>query len=305
MEAAVELFIKDKRVQGVTPGVMKKYALELDRLRGFCVRQGVYTVNGLTRDLLTEYCSTWEQAYPSSITRSKVRERLRSFLRYCYEAQWLDRIPQLPKIKADEPPTLPLSPEEYRRLLDALYVVNPLRWDGKTSARGLTDDTRAKVGALIQLMRWSGLAIRDAVTLRRSALQQTAAGFYRVVTSRQKTGTDVSVPIPPAVAEEILSVSEGEYLFWTGEGTPETIAKTWANRYLRPLFNAAGLPSGHMVSHRIRDTFAVDLLEKGIPMEEVSKLLGHESIKTTERHYAKWVKGRQERLDALVTGTWV
>jgi hypothetical protein len=39
-------------------------------------------------------------------------------------------------------------------------------------------------------------------------------------------------------------------------------------------------------------------------MEEVSKLLGHESIRTTEKSYAKWVKGRQDRLDALVTGTW-
>jgi integrase len=40
------------------------------------------------------------------------------------------------------------------------------------------------------------------------------------------------------------------------------------------------------------------------PAEEVSKLLGHESIKTTERHYAKWVKGRQDRLDALLSETW-
>jgi integrase/recombinase XerD len=48
----------------------------------------------------------------------------------------------------------------------------------------------------------------------------------------------------------------------------------------------------------------VDLLEKGVPLEEVSKLLGHESIKTTERHYAKWVKGRQDRLDSLVVATW-
>jgi len=30
----------------------------------------------------------------------------------------------------------------------------------------------------------------------------------------------------------------------------------------------------------------------------------HKSIKTTERHYAKWVKGRQDRLDALVTASW-
>jgi len=65
-----------------------------------------------------------------------------------------------------------------------------------------------------------------------------------------------------------------------------------------------GVRSGHMVSHRLRDTFAVDLLQKGVPMEEVSKLLWHESIKTTEKHYAKWVKGRQDRLDSLVMGTW-
>jgi integrase/recombinase XerD len=31
-----------------------------------------------------------------------------------------------------------------------------------------------------------------------------------------------------------------------------------------------------MKSHRLRDTLAVDLLEKTVPLEEVSKLLGHE-----------------------------
>jgi len=74
---------------------------------------------------------------------------------------------------------------------------------------------------------------------------------------------------------------------------------------LAPLFKAAKIPNaGHMMSHRLRGTFAVDLLEKGVPLEEVSKLLEHESIKAAERHHAKWVKGRQGRLDSLVTGTW-
>jgi integrase/recombinase XerD len=39
-------------------------------------------------------------------------------------------------------------------------------------------------------------------------------------------------------------------------------------------------------------------------MEEVSKLLGHESIKTTERSYTQWAQGRQDRLNKLVIGTW-
>lgn len=71
----------------------------------------------------------------------QVRERLRSFLRYCYEAEWLEQIPALPKIKVEQPPTMPLTEGEYNRLLDALYVTNPRRWDGKLSSRGLTELT--------------------------------------------------------------------------------------------------------------------------------------------------------------------
>lgn len=40
-----------------------------------------------------------------------------------------------------------------------------------------------------------------------------------------------------------------------------------------------------------------------VPLQE-SPQVGHESIKTTERHYAKWVKARQDRLDTLVIETW-
>lgn len=307
---AVTLFIKDKKVQGVTDGVIKKYTLEMARLRDYCEQQRVYTIQAVTRELLTEFCGTWKTLYPSSTTRSKVRERLRSFLRYSYEAKWLDRIPALPKIKVDEVPTMPLTADEYKRLLDALHVANPRRWDGKISTHGLTATTHTRIRALIQLMRWSGLSIRDAATLKTSQLKHDAEKeIYRVITKRQKTGTDVSVPIPQEVAEELLAVaatnSNPKFFFWTGDGSGETIAKTWTNRYIRPAFEAANIPmDGHMVSHRLRDTFAVDLLEKGIPLGEVSKLLGHDSIKTTEKHYAKWVKGRQDRLDNLVIGTW-
>lgn len=96
------------------------------------------------------------------------------------------------------------------------------------------------------------------------------------------------------------------YFFWSGKGKPQSATSNWGQRYIAPIFKAAGVESdGNMVSHRLRDTFAVDLLGKGVPMEEVSKLLGHTSIRTTEKHYAKWSKDRQDRLDTLVRETWV
>lgn len=291
---AVDVFVKDKEVQGVTKKVLARYTLELGRLRSFCEDRRTVTVQGLTRELLTEYMATWMTAYPSSCSRARVRERLRSFLRYCYQAEWLPRVPDLPKIKIDEPPTLPLTAAEYRRLLDAVYETVEDK------------DRQAKIHALLQLMRWSGLAIRDALTIQRSELVPDKK-IYRVITSRQKTGTHVSVPIPPEVAKELLTVANGnaKYIFWSGNGSEETVTKTYQYRYIAPLFEAAKIRTdGHMVSHRLRDTFAVDLLQKGIPLEDVSKLLGHESIRTTERHYSRWVKGRQDRLDALVTKTW-
>jgi integrase/recombinase XerD len=296
IQACIDLFIQDKKNQGLTEKVIGKYTRELARLRTFCESKGIYTVQAITRELLTGFCATWAELYPSSNTRAKVRERVRSFLRYCYEAQWIPRIPLLPKIKIEEPPTMPLSAAEYLRLLDAVYgtVADP--------------DQRARVHALIQLMRWSGLAIRDALTLKRTEIQfDKAKQLHRVVTARQKTGVPVSVPIPPDVARELLAVLNGnqEYVFWSGKGDEESITKNWAKYYIAPCFKAAKIQNdGHMMSHRLRDTFAVDLLVKGVPLEEVSKLLGHESIKTTERHYAKWVKGRQDRLDALVTAAW-
>ena len=50
----------------------------------------------------------------------------------------------------------------------------------------------------------------------------------------------------------------------------------------------------------LRDTFAVEMLLAGVPLEQVSMLLGHKSVKITEKHYAPWVKARQEQLAASV-----
>src|SRR5579864_6479453 len=56
--------------------------------------------------------------------------------------------------------------------------------------------------------------------------------------------------------------------------------------------------------HMFRDTFAVELLLAGVPLDQVSLLLGHSSIKITEKHYAPFVKARQQQLEASARMAW-
>ena len=54
--------------------------------------------------------------------------------------------------------------------------------------------------------------------------------------------------------------------------------------------------------HRLRDTFAVKLLVAGVAIEDVSALLSHSSVRTTERYHAPWDRSRRDRLVAIVEG---
>jgi integrase/recombinase XerD len=200
------------------PVVSNKYTLLLGRLQVHCEGRKVYTLRGISREVITDFCATWETLYPSSFTWSKLRERLRSFLRYCYESEWLERIPPVPKFKLNEPETQPLTSEEYERLLAAVLIVvakgDPRRQSERSSGRRPFDDEEVlarRVRAILQSMRWTGLAIRDTLTLRRDALtRDTRKGLYRVTTKRAKTGTPVSVPLRSDVAVELLAVPQWE-----------------------------------------------------------------------------------------------
>jgi integrase len=52
--------------------------------------------------------------------------------------------------------------------------------------------------------------------------------------------------------------------------------------------------------HRLRDTFAVRMLVRGMALDDVTELLAHSDSRVTKLHYAKWTMGREDRLEALV-----
>ena len=56
--------------------------------------------------------------------------------------------------------------------------------------------------------------------------------------------------------------------------------------------------------HKFRHTFAISLLLKGVPIELVSRLLGHADIRITLGFYAPFVKARQDQLDESVKKAW-
>jgi integrase/recombinase XerD len=111
--------------------------------------------------------------------------------------------------------------------------------------------------------------------------------------------------LPKVVVQKLTSVASANerYFFYDGKSQPESIVKSW-DRVFKKVGETAEPGMSNCHPHRFRDTFAISLLLKGVSLDSVSKLLGHSSIKITERHYAPWVKARQEQLEAEVRRIW-
>jgi len=118
-----------------------------------------------------------------------------------------------------------------------------------------------------------------------------------------KTDEPVSIPLHPELkaALDAVTPNAGGYYFWSGESAITTATDNWRRRF-EQLFKRAGLEGGQ--PHRFRDTFAVDLLLRGVPIDQVSMLLGHSSVKITERHYLAFVAARREQIANSLRKAW-
>ncbi|MGB0115884.1 MAG: tyrosine-type recombinase/integrase [Terriglobales bacterium] len=285
IKAACDSFEADAKARELREPTLYKYRLLFSRLQTFADKRGLRYVAELNLDTLREFRNSWPD---HNLAALKKLERLRAFLRFAHDSGWVEdncaRKIKNPKIT--QPPTMPLSKAEITKILSACF-------DYPDRANAV------RLRALVLLLRYSGLRIRDAVTLRRDRVQKGKLFLYTA-----KTGTAVWCPLPAAVTDALAAIplaKDAQYFFWTGESEPKSCVGDW-QRSLRRLFRLAGVPDAH--AHRFRDTFAVELLLAGVPLERVSILLGHQSVRITEKHYSPWVAARQEQLESDVRRTW-
>jgi len=279
---AVTKFIDDAKARQLSGETVRKYQNLLERrVIAWCESKGYRLLKQIDVGAVREFRTTWDDG-PNYATKNL--ERMRAFFRFCEQARWVDRNPAVsvkaPKVK--HAATLPFSAEEMKRILDACE-----RYPGNAD----------RMKAFVLTMRHSGLRIGDTIALKRYRLKGNKLFLYT-----QKTGTPVYVPLPPAVVEALGKLNgDGEYFFTSVKAKPQTARANWS-RYLDTVFELAKVKDAH--SHRFRDTFAVSLLESGVSIENVSVLLGHSSVRITERHYKPWVKTLQKKLEEAVRKAW-
>ena len=267
---ACDAYLQELQARKREASTFRNYDYFFRAWRSYAEECGLAELNSFDQSEIRRWRDSWTTS--ASTTRLRL-SLLRAFFAYALREGWVDRSPMTnvlnPKVQHN--PTLPLNHSEVQTLIRA--------------ARGHEQER-----ALLLLMRYSGLAIRDAVTCKQEHIKDSTLTLRRA-----KSGELVIVHLPKPVTRslETIGTDDSPYFFWTGSSEPVTATKYWRKR-LQTVAKKAGLDDFR--PHRLRDTFAVELLVKGVPIQDVSSLLGHSSVKTTERHYAPWNQARRDRL---------
>ena len=277
---------------------IRKYRIMIEqRIKPWCAEHGITFIKAFDDAATTTKCflsfrnlnphrnkknqPQLTQPVPlSDAMRGHEISRYRAFLEFCVERGWLqhNHATKIRLGKRSVTSKYGLTPEEERQVWDALKA-------DAVKCHGLSE--------LCLVMRYTGLRISDATAFEETQLVQGNQGWVINITSTQKTGEPVRVPIIPAVADALhalpfKSERDGKrYWFWTGNGEKNTAINNWRTR-ITGLFRTAQAERrfSHPVSpHTWRHTFAIDMLNRGVDIKTVSRWLGHKRVETTEKYY--------------------
>lgn len=206
----------------------------------------------------------------SSVSAAKYIKHLRKIVNSCLDNKWLAENPFIhykSKAKAKEKEFL--TQEELETIV----------------RKELTIDRLIQVRDTFVFCCYTGLAYADVQILQRHQIAKGVDGEEWIFTTRKKTDTASRIPLL-AVASNIIKRYDDHPQCVNKNLVLPVLSNQRMNSYLKEIADVCGIKKT-LTFHMSRHTFATTVtLANGVPIESVSKMLGHTNIKTTQ-HYAK------------------
>lgn len=203
-------------------------------------------------------------------TLNKAIQRFRKVVKYAISEDYLTKDPFiLFKYKTVKKEVIFLTVEELKRLENQHF--NFIRME--------------KIKDLFIFCCYTGLAYKEMALLKKEDVVKEFDDNLWLHIKRSKTSKLYKVPLLPRALEIIEKYKdEDEILIF------KNISNQRFNGYLKEIADVVGIDK-NLTHHMARKTFASTvLLYNDVPMEIVSELLGHSSIKVTEASYGKIVQ---------------
>jgi site-specific recombinase XerD len=206
----------------------------------------------------------------SNNTAVKYIKNFNKIIKICLANDWLDKNPfNNYKSKIKEVERDFLSEEELQSILNK---------DFKTDRLSLVRD-------IFIFSCFTGLAYIDVKNLTKSHIGIGIDGERWIYTHRQKTESASKIPILP-ITQMIIDKYENHPQSNNQAVLLPILSNQKMNSYLKEIAAICEIEK-ELTFHIARHTFATTVtLTNGVPIESVSKMLGHKNIKTTQ-HYAK------------------
>lgn len=191
-------------------------------------------------------------------------------VKQCYVNGWIEKDPFLNyKGKVKEIERTYLSEDEIESLLNKEFKIKRLEL----------------VRDMFIFSCFTGLAYIDVFNLTKSNIVIGIDGEKWISTHRQKTESASKIPILP-VTQMIIDKYENHPLCINENRLIPILSNQKMNAYLKELADICEIDK-ELTFHIARHTFATTVtLTNGVPIESVSKMLGHKNLRTTQ-HYAK------------------
>ena len=257
----------------LTGGTIKHYKSTMNKVKEFikvkCNKSDVGLVE-LNYKFKTRFRAFLESNYKNHInTMNKDICRLKSVINFAVRLEWINDNP----FRSYRSSTIPTV----RTTLN----INEIN---KIEASEVIGESMNIVKDAFLLMCYTGISYSDLKALKSEDIQTSINGGRIIKFSRKKTNEYCMIPLVEKAQRLIIKYMEHEKSISEGLVMP-LISNQKMNDYISKICSNLGI-NKKVSCHVARHSFATNALELGVPIETVSKALGHSSIKTTQI-YAK------------------